>query len=75
MNLTEIHLYEVTHIAELRTVRYTCRACGRCMEDRPEGLVLLDRGDAQATHSGGSLNELNAELEQDVAPSPPPLRH
>lgn len=75
MNLTEIHLYEVTHIAEQRTVRYTCRACGRCMEDRPDALVLLHAGDTQAAHRGGSLSDVAAELEQDAAPSPPTLRH
>ena len=75
MNLTEIHLYEVTHIAELRTARYTCRACGRCMEDRPDALVLLHAGDAQAAHSGGSLNDVAMELEQDAVPPPPMVRH
>lgn len=75
MKPTEFHLYEVTRIAEQRTVRYLCRTCGRCMEDRPEGLVLVHRGDTTVTHGGGTLKDTTLELDQDASPPSAPLRH
>jgi ferredoxin len=51
------HQYDSQLIADRRVLRYLCPRCGRCVEDRPEGLVLLTPGDAAALHLGGPQDE------------------
>lgn len=73
MNPTEVHVMQSAWIAERQTMRYHCPTCQRCLEDGPEGLRLLAKGDQQAQHVGGLLSTLHLEIEQ--APAPPPLLH
>lgn len=73
MPTPEVHLMQVELIADRRTVRYSCAACGRVMEDGPDALVVLSRGDPQARHHGGTLREVQADVEADD--SPPPALH
>ncbi len=70
MPVREVHLMQIELIADQQTVRHLCPTCGRCLEDRPDGLVVLVRGDTDAVHRGGSLGGLEAELEQDAPPGP-----
>ena len=68
MRVTAFHPWLVELMADRQTVRYHCPLCGRCMEDRPEGLVLIDRGDETARHGGGSLSDSSCEVDPIVAP-------
>ncbi len=68
MAVREVHLMQTELIADQRIVRHFCPTCGRCMEDRPDGLFVLVRGDPDAVHRGGSLVDLETELEQDPPP-------
>jgi hypothetical protein len=63
MNLHAIHLMDTELIEDRATVRYSCPVCERCVEDGPEGLVVLHRGDAAASHRGGRLSEVHQEVE------------
>ncbi|MEY8879182.1 MAG: hypothetical protein AB9M60_21910 [Leptothrix sp. (in: b-proteobacteria)] len=72
MSPNEHHTLHIELIAERQTVRYHCAICERCVEDGPDGLRVLVRGDPLASHSGGSF-EMHAEVEQPSAP--PPMLH
>lgn len=68
----EWHRWDIRVEHDTQVVRYVCPQCGRCMEDRPEGLVLLERGDPSARHGGGELSDVATELS---ASAPPPPTH
>ncbi len=68
MNIPEVHLWTIELVADQGLVRYSCRSCGRCMEDGPDGLRLLTRGDTEVVHHGGSLSEPVVELQQHEPP-------
>ncbi|MBI5717718.1 MAG: hypothetical protein HZC37_08530 [Burkholderiales bacterium] len=74
MGHRELHVMRAVLDEERQTMRYTCTACERCVEDGPDGLRILSRGDPEAVHQGGSLTALALELEPDLAP-PPPMLH
>jgi hypothetical protein len=64
MNFPELHVMRAELIEERATMRYSCPLCDRCVEDGPDGLVVVHRGDAAASHRGGSL----VGVEQEVGP-------
>jgi hypothetical protein len=72
MHSLHFHRMDTELIAERRTVRYTCPTCQRCVEDGPDGLRVLHKGDLSVGHRGGSL-----DIEQDepaaVVETPPTL--
>lgn len=74
MGHRELHLMQATLDEERETMRYTCSACERCVEDGPQGLRVLHRGDPEARHQGGSLSGVALEIEAEP-PMPPPLLH
>lgn len=66
----DIHFMTAELIVDRRTVRYTCPVCDRCLEDGPDGLILIHRGDQAARHRGGSIQMLDADAVQ-LASGPP----
>ena len=52
-------------------MRYTCPTCHRCLEDGPDGLRVLRRGDLDAVHTGGTLEAPLVEVE-GTGERPPP---
>lgn len=64
--MREYHVLTVELIEDRQTTRYSCPICHRCMEDGPEGLTLIHRGDPSASHRGGSITA----VEYDVEPAP-----
>jgi hypothetical protein len=61
------HLMVTELITDRQTVRYSCPTCQRCVEDGPEGFMVLHRGDQNARHRGGSISMLHPETEQQSA--------
>jgi hypothetical protein len=47
------HTIDTPWVEDQLTTRYTCRSCPRCVEDVPEGLRVLARGDVHAIDQGG----------------------
>jgi hypothetical protein len=72
MTHREYHVMNAELIEDRLTMRYTCTTCQRCLEDRPEGITILHKGDPRASHRGGSLRNSSVEIEQ-VAPEKPVL--
>jgi hypothetical protein len=68
MSHREFHVMTVERLAERQVTRYSCPTCQRCVEDGPEGITLLYRGDQDASHRGGSLRGFAQDFEQQ-----PPL--
>ena len=66
MSHREFHVMAVELIADRQVTRYTCPTCQRCLEDGPEGITLLHKGDQEASHRGGSLVGLQQDVEQDA---------
>jgi len=63
------HPMVATNLGDLG-VRFDCRICGRSMTiGGPTGLVIHDRGDQEASHSG-SIGRISfgAEIEVDQQP-------
>lgn len=73
MRPRELHVMRAALDEDRQTMRYTCIACDRCVEDGPEGLRVLSRGDTEAVHQGGSLMGVGLEVEADLPPTPPTL--
>jgi hypothetical protein len=71
--MREVHVMTVSVCEDSRTVRYTCPWCRRCMEDGPQGLKVLFRGDVNARHRAGSLVPSVQEIEAEEPPLPPTL--
>ncbi|MBL8345879.1 MAG: hypothetical protein JNN03_10590 [Rubrivivax sp.] len=69
-----LHVMHATLDEERDTMRYTCGICDRCVEDGPQGLRILRRGDQEAFHQGGSLTGVALEVEPEP-PAPAPLLH
>ena len=70
MSFVEHHVMTADLIEDRQTMRYTCPVCQRCMEDGPEGLAVIHKGDPSASHRGGSLSSsMQQEVEQDLPPS------
>jgi hypothetical protein len=63
-----VHPMTVERFADRQTTRYTCPVCQRCVEDGPDGLTILFRGDPQASHRGGVFA---LEVEDFDAPAGP----
>jgi hypothetical protein len=55
-------------IADRRVTRYTCPTCQRCVEDGPEGVSVLYKGDQHASHRGGRARGLEQVVEQEQRP-------
>jgi hypothetical protein len=55
MSTSRWHRMDVESIAERATTRYSCPICHRCVEDGPEGLRIVHRGDTSVGHRGGSI--------------------
>jgi len=74
MGPRELHVMRAVLDEPRQTMRYTCGACERCIEDGPDGLRVLHRGDTTALHQGGHLAGVSMEIE--AAPTePPPVLH
>lgn len=67
MRQPEVHPMRAELSDDRATMRYSCPICERCVEDRPEGLVVVHTGDPHAMHRGGAL----ATFEHDVEQAPP----
>jgi hypothetical protein len=67
---TELHVMTVELIADRQTVRYSCPICHRCLEDGPDGIIIIHKGDQEARHRGGNIATLGADIEQDRPRSP-----
>ena len=65
MSPREHHVMTAELIEDRQTMRYTCPTCQRCLEDGPEGLALLHKGDQGASHQGGVLGQVQYEVEQE----------
>ncbi len=66
MTMTAQHTMETSWIEDRQVSRYTCRSCARCVEDGPDGLRVLVRGDQTASHRGGVFAaEVELEIEAD----------
>jgi hypothetical protein len=72
MSQREFHVMNTELIEDRQTMRYTCPVCQRCLEDGPEGITLIHKGDQSASHSGGSLGPAHCEVEQ-ARPAQPVL--
>ena len=71
--MREVHVMTVTLSEDSRTVRYTCPWCRRCMEDGPQGLTVLVRGDPNARHRAGAVVPNMQDIETEDPPLPPTL--
>jgi len=56
MSTSRWHRMDVELIAERAITRYSCPICHRCVEDGPEGLRVVHRGDTEVGHRGGVLS-------------------
>jgi hypothetical protein len=74
MSYRAVHVMQAVLDEDREVMRYTCSACGRCIEDGPEGLRVLRQGDLDAVHRGGQLGVATFDLEGEP-PAPPPLLH
>ncbi|MBK6852918.1 MAG: hypothetical protein IPG93_15135 [Burkholderiales bacterium] len=70
MGPTEIHVMTAELIADRRTVRFSCPICHRCIEDGPEGITFIHRGDTSVRHQGGSMSTIDSAVEQDTPDRP-----
>jgi len=68
-----VHLMQAVLDEAREVMRYTCSVCSRCIEDGPDGLRVVKKGDLEAVHRGGSLAPAMLDLESE--PQPPPLLH
>jgi hypothetical protein len=68
MTPAAVHPMTVERIADRQTTRYTCPVCQRCVEDGPDGLTILFRGDPAASHRAGVFALEIEELEAAAAP-------
>jgi hypothetical protein len=73
MNDAIVHHMDTELITDRQTMRYTCAQCHRCVEDGPEGLRLIHKGDVSVAHSGGQF--AIAHLEFEPVPQERPTLH
>lgn len=64
------HVMDAELIVERETMRYHCPVCERCVEDGPDGVRVLHRGDRSATHRGGSLTIDHEDIEVERPQGP-----
>lgn len=70
MSHREVHVMQAVLIEDRQTMRYTCPVCQRCVEDGPEGITVIHKGDQMASHRGGSLVPSDCEITQDLSARP-----
>ena len=70
MHPSALHFMTTELSTDRRTVRYSCAVCDRCVEDGPEGLTVIHKGDSQARHRGGSIGLQQPEVSQDLPTRP-----
>ena len=70
MPTAPVHPMQVQRFAERQVTRYTCRICQRCVEDGPEGLTIIARGDPWASHRAGVFALEVDEVESTPASGP-----
>ncbi|MBL8325824.1 MAG: hypothetical protein JNJ89_12805 [Rubrivivax sp.] len=73
MDHREFHVMDAELIRERQTMRYTCPACQRCMEDGPDGITVLHAGDRSARHRAGTVKAVVDDI--DTVPQPPHTLH
>ncbi len=73
MNHAPIHPMDAELIHDRQTMRYRCTVCAWCVEDGPEGVTVVQKGDPTAAHRGGALEVVTDDVEPD--PQPKPLLH
>lgn len=73
MSQPEVHPMTAEWVTERQTMRYTCPACRRCVEDGPDGLRVLHTGNPEARHVGGVLKMTGIEVEPSPPIAPPQL--
>jgi len=69
----EVHHMDAELVHDRQTMRYRCTVCAWCVEDGPEGVAVVSKGDPIAAHRGGQLEVVTDEVEQD--PQAKPLLH
>ena len=72
MNHPESHVMNAVLIEDRQTVRYTCPVCLRCVEDGPDGITTIHKGDPSASHRGGSILQMQHEIHQQAQGMPLP---
>ena len=65
MSHREFHVMNAELIEDRQTMRYTCPVCQRCLEDGPEGITTIHKGDQLAAHRGGSISSIQQDVEQE----------
>jgi hypothetical protein len=70
MSRPEFHLMQPVLNEDRATMRYSCPICDRCVEDGPEGITIVHKGDQSAVHRGGSLRSIDHSMEQVSQPVP-----
>jgi hypothetical protein len=65
MSQGDFHIMTAVLIEERQVMRYTCTVCPRCLEDGPEGITVIHRGDAAAMHRGGRIAPGQGDIEQE----------
>ena len=70
MSQREFHVMNAVLVEDRQTMRYTCPVCQRCLEDGPDGMTMIHKGDQSASHRGGSLGPAQCEVEQDAPAQP-----
>ena len=70
MKTHEFHRMDTELLVERQTMRYSCRICQRTVEDGPDGITIVHKGDPTVAHRGGSLDITHEEFEQDPQDKP-----
>ncbi len=74
MGAQELHIMTAQLLADRQTMRYTCPVCQRCLEDGPNGLNVLHRGDQTVRHQSGTVVP-NVQRVEPAEQTPPPTLH
>jgi hypothetical protein len=69
----QVHHMDAELVHDRQTMRYRCTVCAWCVEDGPEGVTVVHKGDPTVAHRGGQLEVVTDEVEQD--PQAKPLLH
>ncbi len=70
MTHPEVHRMDTELISDRQTMRYSCPICQRCVEDGPEGITIVHKGDSTVAHRGGALEVSHDVFEQDLQGKP-----
>lgn len=60
----EFHVMQAVLSEDRATTRYNCPVCDRCVENGPDGITIVHRGNQNAVHRGGSLLGIEHAVEQ-----------